>query len=283
MAFKVPYDVFTTQNGKKLQFLHEIIRCPDDTGDPEGFRIPHARDFYQMIFFNAGSRDIMVDGDIQTFTAGDIFFASPGQKIAGRGIPCVLDRYYLYIQPEIFEHLAEFWGILSFFDNDSHKLTLPAGQQSVVKGYLSNIDNVLKFGHQKTRKAEAFGYILQFLSYLSNIAHSPDLYLKKNQLLLDILSYTESNFDTVTIMQIEKEFGISRSTLWRLFKNDVSLSPSEYILKIKLENARLLLLKGYPVGTVSEMCGFSDCSYFTKKFKKRFGMLPKQILGEHKD
>ena len=278
MAFMIPFDVFTTQNGKKLQFLHEIIRCPDDTGDPDGFRILDAKDYYQLIFFNAGSRDIMVENRIQTFTAGDIFFASPGQKVAGRAIPSVLDRYYLYIQPEVFEHLAEFWGVMSLFASPSNKLTLPAKQQSVVKGYLSNTDLVLKFGDNETKKAEAFAYIIQFLSYLSNTIKNPESYIEKNQLLLDILSFIESTFDTVTITKIEKEFGISRSSLWRLFKSDVSLSPSEYILKIKLENARLLLMKDFPVATVSDMCGFSDCSYFTKKFKGRFGITPKQVL-----
>ena len=80
----------------------------------------------------------------------------------------------------------------------------------------------------------------------------------------------------ISIEEIAKEFSVSRSYLFRMFKEKLNLSVSEYILDIRLTNACLLLknplLTNYQVMTLS---GFSDYSNFLKLFKRKYGVTPR--------
>ena len=78
----------------------------------------------------------------------------------------------------------------------------------------------------------------------------------------------------MSVGEIEQHFSISHATLWRLFQKELSASPSEYILDIKLKKAKIMLLQGFGVQLVSDQCGFCDCSYFIKKFKLKYGKTP---------
>ena len=71
-----------------------------------------------------------------------------------------------------------------------------------------------------------------------------------------------------------RELHVSRATLYRLFKERTGLSPREYILSYRLEQARTMLEKGLSVKSAGISCGFSDQFYFSKAFKEHFGMPP---------
>ena len=53
------------------------------------------------------------------------------------------------------------------------------------------------------------------------------------------------------------------------------MSPHQYILNLKLENAETMLKSElYSISEVSDMCGFSDYKYFSRVFKKLKGVSP---------
>jgi AraC-like DNA-binding protein len=58
------------------------------------------------------------------------------------------------------------------------------------------------------------------------------------------------------------------------------LSPNAFVQEYRLKNALKLLNKN--VGNISEIAfesGFSSPSYFSKCFKKKFGLLPAALLN----
>jgi AraC-like DNA-binding protein len=70
---------------------------------------------------------------------------------------------------------------------------------------------------------------------------------------------------------------MSRSTLHRKIKGISDLTPNDFIQLIRLKKAAELLREGSC--RVNEICflvGFSSSSYFSKSFKKQFGVLPKE-------
>ncbi len=83
------------------------------------------------------------------------------------------------------------------------------------------------------------------------------------------------------MQNIIKNFGISRSSLWRLFKSELNTTPNDFVYNTRLKNAALLLKRGYDVTTTAEMCGFSDCSHFIKKFKEHYKMTPLKYKKEN--
>lgn len=62
-----------------------------------------------------------------------------------------------------------------------------------------------------------------------------------------------------------------------LFKKEIGLSVSEYIQKVKIDEAKNLLeYTNTPLSEICSLLNFSDQSYFTKVFKKHTKMTPKQ-------
>jgi AraC-like DNA-binding protein len=50
----------------------------------------------------------------------------------------------------------------------------------------------------------------------------------------------------------------------------------EYIIGVRMENAKTLLQNGFSVNRTADMVGYHDSFNFSKMFKKLFGISPKQ-------
>lgn len=69
--------------------------------------------------------------------------------------------------------------------------------------------------------------------------------------------------------------GCSRAQLCRRFRRAVGCSPLQYVLRLRLEAARdLLLTTGRDIPAIAEDCGFSDRYHLSRAFSARFGMGP---------
>ncbi|MEA5107930.1 MAG: AraC family transcriptional regulator [Sphaerochaeta associata] len=70
--------------------------------------------------------------------------------------------------------------------------------------------------------------------------------------------------------------GLSQSSLRRLFKQQTGKSPLDFAKDLKMiAAARQLLMTNYPIATLSTELGFEDPNYFSRAFKKVFGVSPK--------
>jgi AraC-like DNA-binding protein len=67
-----------------------------------------------------------------------------------------------------------------------------------------------------------------------------------------------------------------------LFKKNTGLSVKEFINRVRIENAKLLLGKGiFNVSEVAELCGFQDIFYFSKVFKYVTGIPPSEYRRQN--
>jgi AraC-like DNA-binding protein len=100
----------------------------------------------------------------------------------------------------------------------------------------------------------------------------------KNPVLLHILNLiTENISNNIELKSIAKSAGLSTSSLYRLFKNELGISPVEFVMleKIKLAK-RYLTDKNVYIKNVSYEAGFKDTNYFIRLFKHYEGITPKQ-------
>jgi AraC-like DNA-binding protein len=96
-------------------------------------------------------------------------------------------------------------------------------------------------------------------------------------LLRKAIQVVESNIgDTLFgIDKMAEEVGMSRTNLQRKIKAITGFPPSELIRNIRLRKAAVLLKnKSDTVSQIGFLVGFDDPSYFTKSFKKQFGVPP---------
>ena len=52
------------------------------------------------------------------------------------------------------------------------------------------------------------------------------------------------------------------------------MSPQEYLMQLRLQQANKFLQQGYSVSEAAAMAGFSDLSNFSRKYKAVFGVSP---------
>lgn len=78
-----------------------------------------------------------------------------------------------------------------------------------------------------------------------------------------------------------KEIGISDRQLQRKLKAITSKSPNQLISSVRLHRAKeLLLLNNHNIAEVAYQTGFSNPSYFSKSFKKEFGITPSELINK---
>ena len=72
--------------------------------------------------------------------------------------------------------------------------------------------------------------------------------------------------------------GISEKYFRALFKEQMGISVRDYIVKLRMDAAVLLLrTSNYSIGEIAEMTGFTDYRQFSELFKKKLGCSPKQF------
>ena len=86
--------------------------------------------------------------------------------------------------------------------------------------------------------------------------------------------------DAFSIADITESLGISRSLLHVKMKSLLNMSMGDYIRKRRLNAACKLLHEGYNVSETAYKTGFADPNYFSKAFKKEFGMTPSEYIEQ---
>jgi two-component system response regulator YesN len=100
------------------------------------------------------------------------------------------------------------------------------------------------------------------------------------QSILKVARYIESHYNEKLLLEeMANHVYMSASHFSVLFKQHMGKSFSDYILDIRMEKAKQLLEKGYPVNEAAERVGYQDMRHFSKTFKKYYGVNPSEIQG----
>lgn len=81
----------------------------------------------------------------------------------------------------------------------------------------------------------------------------------------------------IRIADVAKKLNLDRSYFSALFKKTVGISPVDYLIRLRLEKAaEMIRLYKIPPTVAALSCGFSDYCNFSKAFKKKYGVSPRQ-------
>jgi len=121
----------------------------------------------------------------------------------------------------------------------------------------------------------------KYYANLRLVQQQENVHGQKNDVNLDFLqritnliykdiTNTENIFD-----KLSSDICLSSSQLNRKMKAITGLTTTNYILKTRLNKAKKLLTNTpKPIGDIAMECGFNDFAYFSRSFKKEFGMTP---------
>ena len=115
--------------------------------------------------------------------------------------------------------------------------------------------------------------------YRAAMIPNEDIESSDQKLLKIAISVIESNISD-KLFSVEKmadEMNMSRTSLHRKIKSITGFAPGELIRTIRLRKAaKLIANRADSVTQISLLVGFDDYSYFSKSFKKHFGVSPTQ-------
>ena len=128
----------------------------------------------------------------------------------------------------------------------------------------------------KKDMTDAYVRIMTLLA--SYLTLSNALPAKKLSLAEATKKYISENFKKkISIQDMCREFGCSKSSLLSSFKREFGKTPGEFILSLRLDEACALLTKGeLSINEIAHETGFYDQSYFTKVFRKSYGIPPSE-------
>jgi len=100
------------------------------------------------------------------------------------------------------------------------------------------------------------------------------------QRVAGITQYLQQNFArSLDIATIAQTAGMGKSTLHHTFKQVLGMSPVQYVKKIRLHRARLMIVSdGLNSGEAAYRVGYNNPSQFSREFKRLFGLPPSRAV-----
>ena len=105
-----------------------------------------------------------------------------------------------------------------------------------------------------------------------------------NSLLSPALETIEKfyNKSDLTLDFLAESCNISKSYIHKLFRKEFGMTPFQYITRIRMNQAKTLLLEMFPVGEVALMVGYSDIYQFSRAFKRFYKISPDKFRFSRK-
>jgi AraC family L-rhamnose operon regulatory protein RhaS len=262
-----------------------------------------ARDYYKIIFFEAGTYHIILNNkeyilagtyalclnDIDTFLLRDksekpfiILYFKPS-VINSKFTMDSLNRKEFLSDTE----LQDLYFISNFRYNaaiSSKIIQLHTIDSSIVKQRLLNLMDLLTLQNNPNWPCYSRAYLIELLFSLVK-PNGDSLYINQIQinssyskLTTEVIYYLQNYYNKkLTIDSLAQIFHTNRTTLLNDFKKSTGKSINRYLTQIRMTMAASLLRDtDLSINEICERTGFSDISYFSKSFKKEIQFTPSE-------
>ena len=262
-------DISALRADMPIHFAHH--RCPDTA---ENHRL-HINNHLEIYFFISGDHQYIVENDLYALKPGDAILINPRQ--VHKALPLgdgMYERFYFLLSDRALEGL-QLDPLKALLSSHSTLVSFPEPVRTQVISMLYGISDCFQNGRNDQLRAFSLflGILAEFRRHLgqaakSRTAHTPEL-------LRRILTYVDSHTASIqTTAEVAAALGISPQYLSGYFSRHIGTPLKTYIQAKKIGLAKELLSQGADVTRTCFDCGFNDCSYFIRIFKKYVGVTP---------
>lgn len=140
--------------------------------------------------------------------------------------------------------------------------------------------------HSKAPPLHLIGYCYLFLDSLIQSsstrretagAQLRDFYIH------EAVTYMERNYPRdLTVEEVADVCKLNRSYFSKLFKESMGCPPQEFLIRMRLNKAaELMKTSRDSIGDIALACGYPNQLHFSRAFKKRYGMSPREWRNQH--
>lgn len=235
-----------------------------------------ANRWHSLYFVQGGSGSFTVNGKKYALEKGDLFFIRPGEPVAYCTDDDTLKYYWIAFFPEHAEEIAEILGLSQ---------EKPVRHTKFAQRIEWIFSSVIEWDKGTSRSYfAAISALMQILSAECEVEELPYSVEKHKALAESIKQTIDLNFKNpdFSVNDAAQLLYISHSTMSRVFKETMGITPVAYLIDVRLGfAAELLLEQDISVKELSVAAGFYDSGYFMKRFKKKFGMTVKEYRIRH--
>ena len=230
--------------------------------------------YSRLYYVTHGSGMLVSENEKMPLEPGYVYLVPCGIKCGFYGTPSVT-KLFFHINLSVNGEGCEGSDA---FESFGHFSRLPRSVEYIEKlkdWYLGNGSESENYGYLML-KSEIIKTVCDFLRTKEVRSEKTETYSKA---VADAMRYVRSHITaTLTVKSVAEAALCSQSKLSALFKAELGQSVSSYIEDILMSEAQTqLMYSDLSVGQISEKLGFCDQFYFSRRFKKRFGVPPKEF------
>lgn len=231
----------------------------------------HFHDCYVIGLVEQGARRMQCQTQTVLLGPGDIVLFNPGDSHACAQCDGGRLDYRSFNLPRD--------RMLDWTEEATGRRILPVFPQPVLRdeataGSLRSLHELVLNGAPEFEKEEALFFLLSPLLRRCGEASPPDIPACRTEITAACRFLEQHYRERVSLAQICRRVGMSKSTLLRAFTQAKGITPYCYLENLRVSAAKRLLEQGVSPAEAALRTGFSDQSHLTNYFSRFTGLSP---------
>ncbi|MBE0404609.1 AraC family transcriptional regulator [Halomonas citrativorans] len=238
---------------------------------------PHAHEEYAFGVTLSGRQDFFSGGQYHRSPPGNVIIFNPDDVHDGQpGGDRTLDYVMLYVHPA--QVKALFDDALGQETASHFRFDSTLVQDMALRERITNVARLIttSTGSQIDQE-NALYQVVERITQLGG-AYQPGHTSSRPDALLGLAKeYIHAHLDTdLSLEAISQAAHLSKFHFLRLFRQQLGITPYQYVINCRVNAACSALEKGAPLSEVTFRYGFTDLSHFNRRFKRIYGLTPHQ-------
>ena len=241
----------------------------------------HRHNFYEIVYIKKGSGLHQINDVFYTMLMGDIYIMSPND-IHSATLDKSLSIVNILFQPTLFNekdwsYLKDLPGLNVLKNSEKkdclHKLALsPCHSETIRSLYIKiYLECKQKDPGWEVSARNGCAEILINMSraWITYGSKSLQTYLTQGPISRALQIIYENWDKEIKVNELAEKVFLSKNYFGELFQNEVGMTVQQYINKLKIDHARLLLEdSSLSISDIADTIGYHDNNYFSRVFKK---------------
>ena len=228
-----------------------------------------AESVYKIYYVKSGKGRIHTFGRVSEIFEGEIFFTFPAVPFC---IESCEDLSYMYIS---------FLGTRANMILDMYNIRADNFIFKDCKDIESHWSNCLGFSSELSDMSSESALLYAFACIGKTLSATSAYEKNKEETVSVVKKYIDDNFcdANISLEKIGKNVNYNEKYISSLFKTYLKIGVIDYINTLRMQYACTLMQQGYKsIKDISNMCGYKDPNYFSRIFKKRMGISPREYI-----
>ncbi len=220
-----------------------------------------------ILFIDSGDLEVTYDGETFTAHSDDIVIIDCRKEHSYHALNNLQFHYFHFTGNSSIAYINLIYEL-------NHGALIHCGQTGMLSSMFTSMLKIAK-GQSSTQSEHRISLYLHML-LCELVEKCSDVHPLANESIEKAVKYMEDHINqNISLDELAEHINLSKFYFNRYFKKHMGLTPHQYFINMRLQNAkRMLVTTSASIEQVAENCGFDNASNFIRLFKQRVGMTP---------